>query len=69
MEQERSDEQQAEVANSTSALLNMMMQQQELAREQYQIALEQQASQQDVLVRLVENQRDEMERCRRRCML
>ena len=41
-----------------------MTQQQELAREQYQRALEQQASQQDVLVRLVENQRDEMERCR-----
>ena len=41
-----------------------MMQQQELAREQYQRALEQQASQKDVLVRLVENQRDEMERCR-----
>jgi hypothetical protein len=39
----------------------MVMQQQELARELYERALEYQASQQDVLMRLVENQREEME--------
>jgi hypothetical protein len=61
MEQEGSSEQQLGVTDSTSTLLTMVMQQ---AREQYERALEYQASQQDVLMRLVENQREEMEKCR-----
>ena len=52
-------------SEATSAVLvQVLMEQQRVAREQYQQAQEQQAAQQDVLIRLVEQQREEMARYR-----
>ena len=52
-------------SEATSAgLVQVLMEQQQMAREQYQQAQEQQAAQQEVLIRLVEQQREEMARYR-----
>ena len=64
MSHERESVNDAHRADTSAALVQVLLEQQRMAQGQYQRVQEQQAVQQEVLMKLVEQQREEMARCR-----